>query len=186
MELILPAHIQRKKTRDMMTFDSGHRTIDAAGNQMGRPLGNAFRTADGRTVDSTGAFLVGALERLDLTLHEPLAAVTWQRDIFTDVGGGWVDGTSHFFTDYGNSDMTQLGLIGTATTEISRIQGEINKVVYPVVNWEVTSDIKYIDLEKSKGYRLGWGLSIYQDRFGEAPPDLPEPKRVQAIVPWEV
>jgi hypothetical protein len=32
-------------------------------------------------VDSTGAFLIGELERLDQTLHMPLAAVTWSRDI---------------------------------------------------------------------------------------------------------
>src|SRR5580765_6904879 len=38
-------------------------------------------TFDQLTVDSTGAFLIGELERLDPTLHEPLATVTWGRDI---------------------------------------------------------------------------------------------------------
>src|ERR1700744_4011403 len=34
-----------------------------------------------RVIDSTGAFMVGELERLDQTLHMPLAAVSWGRDI---------------------------------------------------------------------------------------------------------
>jgi hypothetical protein len=59
-----------------MTFDQGYLTVDAQGTQMGRPLGGTFTTCDGRTVDSTGAFLVGELERLDLTLHEPQVDVS--------------------------------------------------------------------------------------------------------------
>src|SRR6266478_6490155 len=76
-------HRGRARTRDeMFTFDRAHRTHDDRGNATGVPLGrHSYRTSDGRTVDSTGAFLVGELERLDLTLHEPLAAVTWGRDI---------------------------------------------------------------------------------------------------------
>ena len=41
-----------------------------------------FMTFDDRwatTIDSTGAFLIGELERLDQTLHDPLIAVTWAR-----------------------------------------------------------------------------------------------------------
>ena len=38
-------------------------------------------TLDSRTIDSTGAFLVGELERLDPRLHMPLVTVTWNRDI---------------------------------------------------------------------------------------------------------
>ena len=32
-------------------------------------------------IESTGAFLVGELERLDPTLYDPLADFTWSRDI---------------------------------------------------------------------------------------------------------
>src|ERR1700757_3018508 len=72
----------RAKTRDeMYTFDRNPHQSDSLGNMMGRSLGNRFRTHDGRTVDSTGAFLVGELERLDQTLHEPLASGSWGRDI---------------------------------------------------------------------------------------------------------
>lgn len=39
-------------------------------------------TFDMRTLDSTGAFMVGELERLDQTANEPLVEFTWSRDIF--------------------------------------------------------------------------------------------------------
>ena len=38
-------------------------------------------TFDQATVDSTGAFLVHELERLDQTLNLPLTSQTWSRDI---------------------------------------------------------------------------------------------------------
>jgi hypothetical protein len=33
------------------------------------------------TIDSAGSFLIGELERLDQTLHDPLVAATWGRDV---------------------------------------------------------------------------------------------------------
>ena len=38
-------------------------------------------TFDQMTVDSTGAFLVSELERMDQTMHEPLLITTWSRDM---------------------------------------------------------------------------------------------------------
>jgi hypothetical protein len=62
----------------MFTFDKkAQLTRDAVGES----LGGAFQTHDGRTVDSTGAFFVGELERLDQTLNLPLVDITWSRDI---------------------------------------------------------------------------------------------------------
>ena len=34
-------------------------------------------TYDRMTIDSTGAFLIGELERLDQTLNDPLVYITW-------------------------------------------------------------------------------------------------------------
>jgi len=42
---------------------------------------DGLMTFDQQTIDSAGAFLVGELERLDQNLHDPLASVTWSRDI---------------------------------------------------------------------------------------------------------
>ena len=40
-----------------------------------------LHTFDRATVDSTGAFLIGELERLDQELNMPLVGYTWSRDI---------------------------------------------------------------------------------------------------------
>ena len=42
---------------------------------------DGLMTYDRNTIDAAGVFLVGELERLDQKLHEPLASVTWGRDI---------------------------------------------------------------------------------------------------------
>lgn len=38
-------------------------------------------TIDKATIDSSGAFLVGELERMDQTLNMPLTSVKWSRDM---------------------------------------------------------------------------------------------------------
>jgi hypothetical protein len=122
-----------------------------------------LRGFDSAAVNSGLIFLEAENEKVERKVLEPLASVTWQRDVYTDVGGGWVDGTSHFYADYGNADVTTLGLTGTETTEIARVQGTINKEVFPVNNFQVTSDIKYVDLEKLKGA----GRSL-EDLYGKS------------------
>jgi hypothetical protein len=42
---------------------------------------DGMMTYDQMTIDSTGAFLIGQLERLDQTLNEPLVEFTWSRDV---------------------------------------------------------------------------------------------------------
>src|SRR3990170_3842402 len=126
----------RMKTRDHQTFDSASRVLDAAGNMAGRMLGNTFTTHDGRTVDSTGAFLVGELERLDLTLHEPLAAVTWGRDIDLREDVTIADEVSSFTLSNfasagglgtGNGLGNGKAWIGKDSTQISGISVDISK-----------------------------------------------------------
>ena len=153
---------KRAKTRDVMTFDSGYRTIDAQGNQMGRPLGNAFKTFDGRTVDSTGAFLVGELERLDLTLHEPLAAVTWGRDIDLREDVTIADEVSSFtlstFASQGGLG-TGAGIgngkawIGKDSNQITGISADIAKIPHQLRPWAM--ELKYTILELESAAKLG-------------------------------
>src|SRR4051812_15350664 len=84
-----PGIIRRARTLDhaMVVADGGAQLpINTFGDARGFLLGYPFRTHDAdsrplkvngqemaRTVDSTGAFLVGELERLDQTLHLPLS-----------------------------------------------------------------------------------------------------------------
>ncbi len=160
--LILPEHVRRSKTRDVMTFDSGYRAIDSAGNQLGKPLGNSFQTADGRTVDSTGAFLVGELERLDLTLHAPLASVTWGRDIDLREDVTIADEVSSFTLSTfaasgglgtGNSIGNGKAWIGKNTNQISGIDTDIAKIPHTLRPWAM--ELKYTILELESAAKLG-------------------------------
>lgn len=157
--LILPT---RFKTRDMMTFDSGFRTLDAMGNMVGQQLGNGFKTHDGRTVDSTGAFLVGELERLDLTLHMPLAAVTYGRDIDLREDVTIADEVSSFTLSNfasGGSLGTGNGIgngkawIGKNTDQISGVSVDIGKTPNPLTPWAL--ELKYTILELESAAKLG-------------------------------
>jgi hypothetical protein len=147
----------------MMTFDSAAMTTDNQGNMRGKSLGQAFTTWDGkRTVDSTGAFLVGELERLDLTLHEPLAAVTWGRDIqlredvttadevssFTVSTYGWTGGLGT-----GQTAGSGKGWIGKDTTQISRVSVDIAKLTQPLIPW--ARELAYTVLELESAAKLG-------------------------------
>jgi hypothetical protein len=153
----------RQRTVDMMTFDSAAMTTDSQGNMRGKSLGGSFTTWDGkRTVDSTGAFLVGELERLDLTLHEPLAAVTWGRDIelredvttadevssFTVSTYGWTGGLGT-----GQVAGSGKGWIGKDTTQISRVSVDIAKLTQPLIPW--ARELAYTVLELESAAKLG-------------------------------
>ena len=160
-ELILPKRF-RRKTHDAMTFDSGHRALDSYGNQLGRPLGNAFKTHDNRTVDSTGAFLVGELERLDMTMHEPLAAVTWGRDIDLREDVTIADEVSSFtLSTFGSAGGTGNGngvgngkaWIGKNSDQITGISADIAKIPHQLRPWAM--ELKYTILELESAAKLG-------------------------------
>src|SRR5580692_7348580 len=83
----------------MLTMMGG---IDHPGAKMRVP-GKVRDAATGgnRTVDGSGAFLVGELERLDQTSHQPLASVTFHEDLpFRDdvtLGDEWTSFTQETF-----------------------------------------------------------------------------------------
>lgn len=154
----------RARTLDhALTFDgAGMAAIDGAGNQRGRGLDHAYRTHDGRTVDSTGAFLVGELERLDQTLHMPLAAVTWSRDVDLREDVTIADETSSFtlstFASQGNLG-TGHGIrngkawIGKSSDQIGGVGVDIGKYPQPLTPWGL--EIKYSILELESAAKLG-------------------------------
>lgn len=150
------------RTTDMLTYDSAAYRADDSGNMRGRSLGQTFRTHDGRTVDSTGAFLVGELERLDLTLHEPLAAVTWGRDIDLREDVTTADEVSSFTTSTyasGGGLGTGQGVgngkswIGKNTNQVSRVSVDIAKITQPLLPWG--KEIAYTVLELESAAKLG-------------------------------
>lgn len=154
----------------MLTFDSfrpGFPTLD-----------RAYTTHDGRTVDSAGAFLVGELERLDPTLHMPLAAVTWSRDIdlredvtIADESASFTNST---FAAPGGVVPTGVSWAGKETNAITGISVDINRTAQPLPLWamelsysipELESSIKVgrpIDAQKFEGLNLKHQMDIDQ------------------------
>ena len=154
----------------MLTYDSTQQTQDSAGNQLGRPLPYPVRTHDGRTVDSTGAFLVGELERLDQTLHEPLVSVTWGRDIDLREDVTIADEVSSFTVSTygsagglgaGNSIGNGKAWIGKNTDQISGVGLDIAKTPNPLRPWGL--ELKYTIMELESAAKLG--RPIDQQKF---------------------
>lgn len=146
----------------MITFDSaGTAPIDAAGTHRGKSFDQAYRTADGRTVDSTGAFLIGELERLDPVVNAPLAAVTYSRDIplRQDVGIG-DESASFTLSSFaasggpGGAGATNgISWIGKASDQITGVSVDLQKIVQPLTPWG--KEIKFTVLELESAARLG-------------------------------
>lgn len=158
--------VLRARTRDGMTFDSatlGNAPLNAIGDMRGKTLDHAYKTHDGkRTVDSTGAFLVGELERLDQTLHMPLAAVTWSRDIDLRSDVTIADEISSFtLTNFGSAGNLGAGngirngkaWIGKSTDQIGGVGVDIGKTPTPLTPWGL--EVKFSILELESAAKMG-------------------------------
>ena len=171
-------HVRKAKMRDMLTYDTAHRTHDSNGNMTGKPFEHAYRTHDSlsklsngkyATVDSTGAFYVGELERLDLTAHEPLAAVFWSRDIDLreDVTIG-DDASSFTLTNFGSASGLGTGQgIGNGkawltreTTQVTSGSVDLAKIPHPLRPWGF--ELKYTIFELESSARLGRPIDSQQ------------------------
>lgn len=135
-------------------------------------------TFDRATLDSAGAFLNGELERLDQTLHLPLVAYTWMRDIKLREDVSVADDYSSFT----NSSFSAPGGISNGgfrggkswasadTTAIAGIGLDIGKSANPLTIWarelswsmpELMSAQKLgrpIDQQKYAGMQLKWNM----------------------------
>lgn len=133
-------------------------------------------TYDSATKDSTGAFLVGELERLDPTLNLPLADVTWQRDILLREDVTMADEASSFtrtdFAAMGGLGAGGKSWLGKNSTAVQGINVDIAKIANPLVLWgqevsytlpELESAIKMgrpIDTQKIAGLNLKFQMDI--------------------------
>lgn len=150
--LILPRAIKRAFTRDgLMTFDAA-------------------------TVDSTGVFLIGELERLDQTLHGPLASVTWSRDIMLREDVSIADEVSSFtnstFAAVGGTSPNGKAWIGKGTSAIASLALDIGKTAQPLPLWgmelswtlpELASAQQLgrpVDSQKFTGMQLKYNMDI--------------------------
>jgi len=132
----------------------------------GQMLEHNYRvpTRDGgyRTVDSTGSFLVGELERLDYTLHEPLVSVTWPRDIDLREDVTIADEVSSFtLSTYASAGSLGTGngigngkaWLGKNTDQIGGVGLDIAKIPHALRPWGL--EVKYTILELESAAKLG-------------------------------
>ena len=131
-------------------------------------------TFDQATVDSTGAFLVHELERLDQTLNLPLTSQTWSRDIELREDVSIADEMSSFtnttFAAAGSPNANGKNWINQLATAISGLNVDITKTGFPLELWgmELGGTVvelaaaaqvgRPIDTQKYDGMQLKWNM----------------------------
>jgi hypothetical protein len=137
-----------------------------------------FLTFDKATMDSTGVFLVGELERLDMTLHMPLVEVSWQRDINLREDVSMADETSSFtnssFAAAGGMSPGGIAWISKDANAITGVGLDIGKTAQPLNLWgmelkftvpELLSAQKAgrpVDSQKYEGMKLKYQMDVDQ------------------------
>jgi hypothetical protein len=131
-------------TRDKVLDGANLLALMAGQDHPGGKLPVVAKTRDGKTVDTSGAFLVGELERLDQTLHQPLSSISWDRDVplrdDVTLGDEVTSFTqSTFGTPSGPGNTIAIGqkrsFIGKKSTEIAEMDIDIGKVTLPLIPW---------------------------------------------------
>jgi hypothetical protein len=146
----------------MITFDQIQH-MNAGANHPGLPLGGHFPTRDGKsTVDSTGAFLNGELERLDQTLNLPMIDIEYDRDVDlrTDVT------VADDYSSFTNSAIASNGGLGTGqglgygkawigkdATQIAGVAVDISKTINALHPWAL--EVKYNAFELASAAKVG-------------------------------
>lgn len=157
-------------------------------------------TIDKSTVDSTGAFLVGELERLDQTLNLPLVSYKWSRDIPLRSDVSIADELSSFT----NTDLATAGgpnpngknWIGKNSTTMPTTNLNIEKTAQPLPLWgmelgwtlpELASAQQLgrpIDSQKFDAMQLKWNMDIDEQVYiGDADLGMPGMLNMPTVIP---
>jgi hypothetical protein len=119
-------------------------TLMAGSDHPGSKLPVPVKTRDGKVHDTSGAFMVGELERLDQTMHQPLSSISWDRDIpvrdDVTLGDEVTSFTqSTFGTPSGAGTGSAIGqkrsFIGKKSTAVPEMEIDINKQTLPLLPW---------------------------------------------------
>lgn len=115
---------------------------------------DGMMTFDRRTIDSTGVFLVGELERLDQKLHDPLVAVTWSRDIQLREDVTIADEVSSFtnssFAAAGGVNPNGKAWVGKDASSIAGMSLDIGKTANPLTLWGMEVSWTLPELESAQ------------------------------------
>lgn len=106
-------------------------------------------------ISSTGAFLVGELERLDPTLYEPISDFTWSRDIDLREDVTIADEVTSFILEqaaggFGGTGVGKKAWIKGADTTPVTVSAGVSKVTNPLTPWGALVSYTIFDLMKSK------------------------------------
>ena len=140
---------------------------------------DGLQTYDRATIDSSGAFLNGELEKLDQTLHMPLVMYSWMRDIDLREDVTAADEVSSFTNSTfavaagingGGSARGGKSWAGKNTTAITGIALDIGKTANPLtiwaeqVQWSLPELVsaqalgRPVDSQKYEGMKLKWNM----------------------------
>lgn len=114
-------------------------------------------------ISSTGAFLVGELERLDTELYEPITDFTWSRDIDLRTDVTIADEvTSFIYSTYaggfGGTAVGKKSWISGADTTPAQVGVSQTKVTSPVTPWGM--EVSYSVLELQKAMQTGRPIDV--------------------------
>lgn len=155
-----------------LTFDTANNPFnaDATGNMRGKVFDFTCRSFDGKLYDSSGAFLVGELERLDPTMNLPLAAVSWARDVPMRKDVTVADDVASFtLSNFGSNGSLGTGQgvgngkawVGKNTTQVASVSVDISKTPQALHEWALELFFSIFELEAAA--RLG--RPIDQQKF---------------------
>lgn len=116
--------------------------------------GGGMLTFDQQTLDSTGAFLVGQLERLDPILHMPLMEVSWDEDIDIRTDVTIADDLSSYtvssFAAAPGVAGSEISWVGKRANAIPSIDIDIGKTAQRIEPWARTIDWTLYELEAGR------------------------------------
>ena len=114
-----------------------------------------------RVNDAAGAWLISQLEKFDPIIHQPLATVTWGRDINLRADVSFADES----TSYATSTYTASGSAGDVDfsgvndTSLQGVDVDMEKVTTPLMPW--IRQIGFSNIEEARANRL----NIIQERL---------------------
>lgn len=114
-------------------------------------------------ISSTGAFLVGELERLDQELYAPLADFTWSRDIDLREDVTIADEVTSFMLanyagGFGSIGGSGKSWIKGMDTTPARVSVETSKVTTPLAPWGM--EVSYSIFELQKAMQVGRPIDV--------------------------
>lgn len=113
-------------------------------------------------IQSTGAFLVGELEKLDNQLYEPIYDATWSRDIDLREDVTIADEVTSFMLSNYKGGFGAPGSgkswISQNSTTPDRVSVDVTKVTTPVTPWGM--ELSYSILELEKAMRVGRPIDV--------------------------